>query len=111
MLHYKFITGIPTVDITPETMLARCLLGDYIALSFVEDNEPKGIVFFKGTGDSAFIVGIHLQDKTKLFYNLFYEQLKNSGYKYLKAVSKLPTEKFEGFSGFKKLWSVYGKEL
>ncbi len=102
---------LPETDASKETLFGRCLLGEYTTWFFKEDDEVVGLVFFKVDHPAAFITGIVLKGKTKVFYDIFYDKLREYRFRYLKAASPLPQERFEGFSGFKKLYSIYGKEL
>jgi len=92
-------------------MLAKCLLGEYGMMQFIEDDNPVGIVIYRDLFPILSIIGICLKKKTKEFYDLFYDYLREKGYKELMAISKLPEEKFIGFSGFEKEYTSYKKDL
>lgn len=111
MENAHFFKLLPENETSKETIFARCLLGTYATWFFKEDDKVVGIACFSVDRTTAFITGIVLPKKTKYFYTKFYRKLTSLGLTYLKAVSSLEQQRFEGFSGFKKLYSVYGKEL
>lgn len=112
MDHYGFMQGIPVVNMTPETMLANCLLDINWAMSFVEDDKIVGVVILKNISPTEVaVIGIHLVNYSKKFHDLFYSELYEMGIRNLQAISKLPEDRFEGFSGFKKEYTFYRKKL
>ncbi len=112
MSHYEFIKGIPVVNLTPETMLANCLLGVNWAISFVKDDEVVGVAIVRTVSSTELhVVGMHLVAHTKEFYEMFYKKIHSMGFKLMTATSALPRDRFEGFSGFEYNHSYYTKDL
>lgn len=109
--HYHWFEEMPTTNLEPSIMLSRCLDGTYITLGFYEGEIIVGIAIIRDLNPEAVIVGINLINKTKKFYDKFYKVLSVMGFKKLEAYSSLPKEKFERFSGFKQIYSVYEKEI
>ncbi len=109
--HIEFFKKIPYVNMSWETMLGRCLIGQYGAISFLEDNEPVGILIFENRHPELYVIGICLQNKVKDFYNLFFKEMKELKYTNIKAISKLPEAGYMKLLGFEKLWTVYGRNI
>jgi len=83
---YDWIKKIPSPNLAHDQILARCLLGQYKALVFIEE-KPVGIMIFESNGDTVFIVGLYLPGKYKKFYEDGIAMLKGVGFKKMRCVS------------------------
>jgi len=109
--HYDLIKEIPTLDVTTETMLARCLIGQYSVLFGDIDEKTKGIVLFEIKNYSVWVVGVSARGCLDLFLTKFYEKLDSMGIVFISAQSALPEDKFIKATKLNKLWTVYGRRI
>jgi len=111
ILYYPWIKECYPVNLTPEQILANCLLGKYWGFTGSVDEKAVGIGIGETHGNTAFLVVVWAKNKLSTFLEPFLKLLKESGYKTIRASSKHPEEAYQRLTGMKKLWSVYEREL
>lgn len=110
--HYKFIKQVPLTDSDSGTVLANCLLGHFITYSFILNDEPVGVLVCHAQGPTMFIVGHYAKGTFKLFdRDLYYSNLKKAGFERVRCASLIDPAKVEAWSGMKRIYSVFEKEL
>ncbi len=110
-LYVDFVTQLPVNDMSHEDILGGMLTGLYKTVTFTDNGRVEGIMVFKDAKPLIFVIGIVLKGKVAKYFDMFYKRLSNSGYTTIRAISNLPQEKFEKFSGMSKVWSTYQKEF
>ncbi len=108
---FPYISEIPFVDVTAETMFARVLLGDFGMLVGEEDGEICGVLIYNNKFPVFDIKGLHAKNQVSKFISAFEKLLREKKYTHIRAVSVLSEKAYTKVTGLKKLWSVYGKEL
>lgn len=108
---YEWFSKLPGGNIPWELMLSRCLTGQYSTLFGTLDDVPVGFICFEDRKPTVFIIGLYGPNKIKHFYDLVFETFRTQGYNYVKAASAFPTEAYERLTGFKKLYSIYGRDI
>lgn len=109
--YYTFIEKIPYIDITPETMLGRCLTKQYCCFVFLEDEEPVGVLIGNVMHPTMHVVGIYLKGKLKYFREAWFAKLRELEFKVVTSGSMLPEKAYEKVTTFDKWYTVYRKEL
>lgn len=108
---WDLIKAVPVADIPPETILQRCLSREYQGRLCYVDGQKVGICIYRDMKPFLHIVALNLKGHAKAFYDAFFNGLKSEGYTRVSAVTKRDSEGYERFSGFKKQWSMYHKDL
>lgn len=110
--YYKWIKAIPLANLSHIELLGKCLNGTLHGSIMFEDDVAVGICLFelKSTTE-CFIVGLYLKDQADNFRDLLYEKFKEIGIKKLIAISMHDENYFIRFSEFKKVYSLYEKEI
>ena len=105
------LNKIPLIDISTETMLARALLGEYGIMVNLDNDMLSGVLVYKNNFPEFFIVGVYAKNQVKEMFPLVIEELREQNYTSIKAVTRLTQKAYEKVTGFKKLWSVYGRKI
>jgi len=109
--HYDWIKECGFTDISPENVLANCLLGKYWGFVGELDGKDVGIAIGYTKGTMAYIVGLWCKNNLSKFLDSFIQLLKDNGYKTIRASSDHPEKAYARLMGMEKLWSIYEREL
>ncbi len=107
---YELIKAIPYVDMTPETVLAKCLTGEYEVVVDCQD-EPSGIAISTKQGTTCFVVGVYAKNNVKFNMEEYIELLKSVGYTKIRAVSTKPELAYSRLLKMNKLWTVFERDI
>jgi hypothetical protein len=112
LAQYPFMLKIPLCDLTPETVLASCLKGEYLTYAFKLEGVCVGILIVRDMRPTMFIVGHYAKGlMSKFDMPLYYENLKKDGYTKAQCVSNIDSDKVEKWSGMTKQFAMFEKEL
>ena len=107
----KYVEDIPYVGTSPEIVLGKILIGEYSLWGFYEEEKLIGALVYSRNSAEATVIGVSLRKRMSSLREDIFDAFREIGVRKLSAVSKHNEEFFIKFSGFKKEWTYYTKEL
>ena len=112
MNYYNYISQLKSVNLTPETCLGRCLLGQYFGLAGFDNGKCAGIIIhYMLNKETCKVVYLHAVNAVNRFKEEYYKLLKADGIRQVQAESEHNEKAYERLMGMKKLYTVYGRTL
>lgn len=105
------IQKVPVVGITPQLLLARAMVGDYVTIKGYIEGQECGFMLYVTDKDVLTVIALYLPIHARKFITAFDSWCKTIGIKRYFAISQRPPKAYARLFDLRFVYTTFMKEI